>query len=235
MIITIDGPAASGKSTIARQLAARLRIPYLDTGAMYRVITLAALEDGLDLHDDDALAALAASNDWQLDLRPTDLRVLLRGRDVTQAIRSMTVNQHTRFIAAAPGVRHTLINKQRALAQQLGSLVTEGRDQGTAVFPNADAKFFLDADRHTRAQRRLLELQAAGQTATFTQVLANLDQRDLTDAQRQLAPLAMPPDALRIDTTNLSIPAVLDLIIQHLYQRGLLNHRGPTPSDPPAR
>lgn len=221
MIITIDGPAGSGKSTTARKLAARLGIPYLDTGAMYRVVTLAALEDGVDLHDDDALAALARRGDYHLDLGPTHVRVTLRGHDVTEAIRSMRVNDHTRYIAASPGVRRVLIDKQRKIAGRLGSVVTEGRDQGTAAFPDADVKFFLDAAREKRAERRLHDLMADGEEVTYEQVLANVDERDRTDSERPVAPLAIPPGAVRIDTTELSIAAVLDLIVEHLRQRGL--------------
>ncbi|MEW6252122.1 MAG: (d)CMP kinase [Planctomycetota bacterium] len=221
MIITIDGPAGSGKSTTARKLAARLGIPYLDTGAMYRVVTLAALEDGVDLHDEAALTALAARDDYELDLGPTHIRVALRGRDVTEEIRSMRISRHTRHIAGSPGVRRILIDKQRAIARRLGALVTEGRDQGTAAFPNADAKFFLDADRQKRAERRLHDLHADGEEVTLDDVLANLDERDRTDSERAVAPLAVPPDAVRIDTSHLSIAAVLDLIEDHLRQRGL--------------
>lgn len=222
MIVTIDGPAGSGKSTTARKLAARLGIPYLDTGAMYRVVTLAALEDGVDLHDDDALAALARRDDYRLDLGPTHVRVTLRGHDVTEAVRSMRVNDHTRYIAASPGVRRVLIDKQREIARRLGSLVTEGRDQGTAAFPDADAKFFLDAAREKRAERRLHDLMADGEEVTYEQVLANVDERDRTDSERPVAPLAVPPGAVRIDTTDLSIAAVLDLIVDHLRRRGLV-------------
>jgi cytidylate kinase len=222
VIITIDGPAGSGKSTTARKLAARLGIPYLDTGAMYRVVTLAALEDGVDLRDEAALAALAERDDYQLDPGPTHIRVTLRGRDVTEEIRSMRVNDHTRYIAASPGVRRVLIRKQREIAQRLGSLVTEGRDQGTAAFPDADAKFFLDAAREKRAERRLHDLLADGEEVTLEQVLANVDERDRTDAQRPVAPLAVPANAVRIDTTALSIQAVLDLIVEHLRKAGLV-------------
>jgi cytidylate kinase len=222
VIITIDGPAGSGKSTTARKLAARLGIPYLDTGAMYRVVTLAALDGGVDLHDEEALTALARSDDYTLDPGPTHIRVTLRGRDVTEEIRSMRVSDHTRFIAASPGVRRVLIDKQRAIASRLGSLVTEGRDQGTAAFPDADAKFFLDAALDKRAERRLNDLRADGEEVSQDQVLANLDERDRTDAERPVAPLAVPAGAVRIDTTHLSIAEVLDRIAAHLRQRGLL-------------
>jgi cytidylate kinase len=222
VIVTIDGPAGSGKSTTARKLAARLGIPYLDTGAMYRVVTLAALQDGVDLHDEQALAALAARDDYRLNLGPTHIRVVLRGRDVTEEIRSMRVNDHTPFIAGSPGVRRVLIERQRELARRLGSLVTEGRDQGTAAFPDAEAKFFLDADLEKRAERRLHDLLADGEEVTIEQVLANLGRRDQTDSDRAVAPLRVPDDAVRIDTTHMSIAEVLDAIIEELRRAGLI-------------
>jgi cytidylate kinase len=223
VIVTIDGPAGSGKSTAARKLAARLGIPYLDTGAMYRVVTLAALEDGADLRDDDALAALADRSDYQLDLGPTHIRVTLRGRDVTEEVRSMRVNDHTRFIAASPGVRRVLIEKQREIGRRLGAMVTEGRDQGTAAFPKADIKFFLDAAVEKRAERRLHELLADGEDVNLEQVLANLNERDRTDASRPVAPLVKPDDAICIDTTNLTIGEVVDELIRRLERAGLLD------------
>ncbi len=225
MIITIDGPAGSGKSTTARKLAARLGVPYLDTGAMYRAVTLAALEDGVDLRDEAAVTAVAARDDYELDLGPTHIRVKLRGRDVTEEIRSMRVNSHTRYIAGSPGVRRLLIARQREISRQLGTLVTEGRDQGTAAFPGADIKFFLDADIDTRVQRRLHDLLADGEDVTLEQVLANLDERDRTDSQRPVAPLAVPDGAIRIDTSNLPLGEVLDRIVEHLRRAGLLDQR----------
>jgi cytidylate kinase len=222
VIITIDGPAGSGKSTTARKLAARLGMPYLDTGAMYRVVTLAALEDGIDLHDEAALTAVAERDDYYLDPGPTHIRVTLRGRDVTEAIRSMRVNDHTRYVAGSPGVRRVLIAKQQAIARRLGSLVTEGRDQGTAAFPDAEAKFFLDATLEKRAERRLHDLLADGEEVTLAQVLANIDERDRTDSQRSVAPLAVPANAICIDTTHLSIAAVLDAVVEHLRKAGLV-------------
>ncbi len=223
MIITIDGPAGSGKSTAARKLAARLGFPYLDTGAMYRAVTLAALQDGVDLGDEAALTAVAARDDCQFDLGPTHIRVTLRGHDVTEEIRSMRVNDHTRYIAASPGVRRILIQRQRAVAARLGSVVTEGRDQGTAAFPDAEAKFFLDATREKRTERRLHEMLADGEEVTSAQILANLDARDRTDVERAVAPLRAPPDAVRIDTTHLSIAEVLDKIVAHLRARRLVD------------
>jgi cytidylate kinase len=222
VIITIDGPAGSGKSTTARKLAARLGVPYLDTGAMYRVVTLAALEEGIDLTDDERLAALAASDAYRLDVGPTHIRVTLHSRDVTEEIRSMRVNDHTRFVAALPGVRRALVERQRALGRELGSLVTEGRDQGSVAFPDADLKFFLDATIEKRAERRLHDLLADGEDVTPEQVLENLQTRDQTDAQRVVGPLTVPLGAVRIDTSHRSIAQVLDLMLEHLRRGGLL-------------
>jgi cytidylate kinase len=221
VIITIDGPAGSGKSTVARKLAARLGIAYLDTGAMYRAVTLAALHDGADLRDERALTQTAATADFDLDCGPTHARVLLRGRDVTEEIRSPHVSDHTPFVAASQGVRRLLIERQRELARRLGSLVTEGRDQGSVAFPDADLKFFLDADVQRRAERRYHELQAEGFDVTLEEVLENLRLRDDTDASRRVAPLVIPTGALRIDTTHLTIQQVIDAILHALHGAGL--------------
>ncbi len=222
MIITIDGPAGSGKSTTARKLAARLGIPYLDTGAMYRVVTLAALEAGVDLKDEPALARIAAQGNFELDLGPTHIRVTLDGRDVTEAIRTMRVNDHTRYIAASPTVRRTLIERQRKIGRRTGHLVTEGRDQGTAAFPDADVKFYLDAAVEKRAERRYHDLRADGEEVTPEQVLANLSERDRTDSQRTVAPLSIPDNAIRIDTTHCSLAEVIEQMVAELRRRGLL-------------
>ncbi len=220
MIITIDGPAGAGKTTTARRLAERLGIPYLDTGAMYRVVTLAALSDGIDLADEEALTRTAARDDYDLQLKSDGIRVQLRGRDVTDAIRTMRVNDHTRYIAGSPGVRRLLIEKQRSIAERVGSLVTEGRDQGTAAFPEADVKFFILADLDTRGRRRLDELSDA-RNVTLEEVKGNLAQRDRTDAGRPVAPLVKPDDAIEIDTSHLPVEAVVETMLSHLRRAGL--------------
>lgn len=221
MIITIDGPAGSGKSTAARKLAARLGLAYLDTGAMYRVVTLAALDGGVRLDDEAALTALAATADFDLDCGPTHVRVHLRGRDVTEEIRSMRVSEHTRFVAASPGVRRVLVNKQRVLGERLGSMVTEGRDQGSVAFPQARFKFFLDADVQARAERRYHELQAEGEDVSLEQVTANLLERDQTDTQRAVAPLRRPEGAIVIDATHHNIAQVVELLVDYLRRGGV--------------
>jgi cytidylate kinase len=222
VIITIDGPAGSGKSTAARKLAARLGIPYLDTGAMYRVVTLAALHANADLNDGAALAKIAKTADYRLDLGPTHIRVTLDGHDVTEAIRSMHVSEHTRYVAAAPQVREVLVEKQREIGRTLGSMVTEGRDQGSVAFPDADAKFYLDADLHQRALRRYHELLAEGEVLDEEAVLRNVRERDRTDSERSVAPLRVPEGAMRIDASHLSVAQVIDQMLHHLHERGLI-------------
>lgn len=221
MIITIDGPAGSGKSTCARKLAARLHIPYLDTGAMYRVVTLAALQDEADMRDEAALTRVAATADFELDCGPTHVRVTLRGQDVSEQIRSMYVNDHTRFVAGSPGVRHILVDKQRDIGKRLGSMVTEGRDQGTAAFPDADFKFFLVADIEKRAERRLHELMADGEEVAIDDVKRNMLERDRTDSQRKTAPLIKPHSAVEIDTSHLSITQVIERMLDTLRAAGI--------------
>ncbi len=230
MIITIDGPAGSGKSTAARKLAARLGIAYLDTGAMFRVVTLAALGQKVDLHDEEALAGVAGSSRYELDLGPTHIRVTLDGRDVTEELRSMRVNDHTRYIAASPGVRRLLIERQRRIARERGALVTEGRDQGSVAFPEADLKFYMDARIEKRAERRMHELIADGQDVTLEQVLGNVRERDRTDAQRPVAPLQAPEGAVHIDSTELSISEVVELMLEHVRRAGLLDANNETPA-----
>ncbi len=221
MIITIDGPAGSGKSTMARSLAARLGVPYLDTGAMYRVVTLAALEDGLDLQDDERLARLAGGDAYELEFGPTQVRVALRGREVSEEIRSLRVSSHTHYVAALPGVRAALVERQRQIGRRLRHFVTEGRDQGSVAFPDADLKFFLDASLETRAARRLQDLQSEGDAVTLARVKENLRMRDETDSSRAVGPLRRPDGAICIDTSGMSVAQVLDCMLEHVARAGL--------------
>ncbi|NLX15253.1 MAG: (d)CMP kinase [Phycisphaerales bacterium] len=209
MIITIDGPAGSGKSTAARKLAAAMGIPYLDTGAMYRAVTYKALETGTPIENVEALADLARRADLRLDCGPTHVRVIMDGCDVSEAIRSMRVNEHTSTVAQNPGVRAALIEKQREIGRQLGALVTEGRDQGSAVFPDADVKFLLTASDVQRAERRYQEMQADGEDVRLDDVLDNIRRRDHND-RKQWAPLLVPGQAIQIDTTDMNIGQVVE-------------------------
>jgi cytidylate kinase len=225
MIITIDGTAGSGKSTAARKLAARLDIPYLDTGAMYRAVAYAALEEHADFDDPRALIAVARRVNLELDCGPTHSRVRLDGRDVSEAIRSMRVSEHTSPVARQQTIRDLLVQKQQEIGRQLGSLVTEGRDQGTAVFPHADVKFVLEASLDKRAERRFAEMQADGEEVEFQVVRENLASRDANDAQ-QWAALYEPGAAIRIDTTDMTIPQVVDQLVLHIEQISRRDKRG---------
>ncbi len=215
MIITIDGPAGSGKSTAARRLAAAMGIPYLDTGAMYRAVTLKALEAGVPLDDEEALVAVAAGTDIRLDCGPTHVRVIMDGRDVSEALRTMRVSRHTNQIARVPRIRQILVDKQREIGRRLGSLVTEGRDQGSVVFPDADVKFFLDASDVRRAKRRYHEMCADGEDVRFEDVLQNIRLRDGND-RGQWEPLLRPGGAVCIDTTSLTIQEVVDRMLEEI-------------------
>ena len=218
MIITIDGPAGSGKSTAARKLAAVMEIPYLDTGAMYRAVTLKALETDTPLDRPDALAALARATDIRLDCGPTHVRVIMDGHDVSEAIRSMRVSEKTSHVARVAEVRRVLIEKQREIGRRFGSLVTEGRDQGSVVFPDADAKFLLDATDHKRAERRYHEMCAEGDEIDFDQVLANIRFRDGND-KRQWEPLVAADRTVVIDTTEMSIGEVVERMRDEILRR----------------
>lgn len=215
MIITIDGPAGSGKSSVARQLAAELNIAYLDTGAMYRAITLKALNTGTPLKDAAAVAYLARQTDLQLDGGAAGTRVLMDGQDVSEAVRSLEVSRHIDAVSSNEQVRRVLIDSQREIAARLGSVVTEGRDQGSAVFPDADVRFLLEADDVTRAERRHRELLDKGVDTDFQDVLADVRRRDAND-RRQWAPLENDVSVIRVDTTHMTLQQVVDTLRAHV-------------------
>ena len=210
-VVTIDGPAGAGKSTVSKRLADRLGWRLLDTGAMYRAVTLAALRGGVDLEDDRALGDLAA----RLSVQLPPGRVLLDGEDVTASIRGVEVTRATQYVADSPSVRRQLVAWQRAFAAE-NDVVTEGRDQGTIVFPDAFRKFFLTASLEERARRRHAEFVARGEPITLEAVLRGLQERDARDASRAIAPMRPADDALVIDTTGLSLDQVVARIEHHL-------------------
>lgn len=218
MIVTIDGPAGSGKSTAARKLAAKLGIAYLDTGAMYRAIALAAIQKGVPLEREAELVKLAREARVEVDCGPTHTRVTLDGKDVSEAIRSMVVNQATSHVARIPEIRRMLVEKQRAIGQKLGALVTEGRDQGSVVFPDADIKFLLDATIEKRALRRYQELVSDGEEASYELIMENLQHRDGNDCC-QWAPLLEEGAAIQIDTTQMTLQAVIERLCEEVRFR----------------
>jgi cytidylate kinase len=219
MIITIDGPAGSGKSTAARQLAKRLGITYLDTGATYRAVTLRAMRLGVDMEDEAALAVVAREACLQLFPAGTGLRVSLDGQDVTGEIRTAQVSEKSHYVARSGVCRAVLVELQRQIGRALGDFVTEGRDQGSVVFPDADFKFYLDAKPEARAQRRCAELQAARQEADCEQVLAAIIQRDQRDMGRSVGPLVRPQGSIAIDTTNNTIEETTLQLLKHVEAR----------------
>jgi CMP/dCMP kinase len=199
MIVTIDGPAGAGKSSAARELARRLGFRFLDTGAMYRAVTLAAKQCGLDLADEDKLAELTRDIRVELDGE----HVLLDGRDVTKAIRTFEITRSIQYAADNPAVREQLVNWQRDAAAGL-DVVTEGRDQGTVVFPDAVCKIFLTADEDERAERRFRDLVARGEQVTFDEVLQAQHLRDERDRSRPVGALVKADDAIEVSTSGLS-------------------------------
>lgn len=209
MIVTIDGPAGSGKSSSARILASRLGFRFLDTGAMYRIVALACLKEGLDLNDAEAVGDLAV--DIQIGIESG--RFLLDGSDVTSKIRTEEVTRTASLVALNPLVRNALALRQREIARK-GNIVTEGRDQGTFVFPHAECKFFLTANARERAKRRKQELEEAGEQVDLEDLVKQIEERDRRDAGRAVAPLIPADDAVRIDTTSFSQTEVVEKMEQ---------------------
>jgi len=214
MIITIDGPAGAGKSTVARALAQRLGFRFLDTGAMYRTVALAGMRRGLDWDEPGDLARLGQ----KLDIRVEDDRICLDGEDVSEAVRTSEVTAVTRYAAQNPQVREHLVALQRKIAGS-DDIVTEGRDQGTIVFPNAECKVFLTAGAVERARRRLNDLQSQGEPVTLEQVLTAQERRDREDSSRAVGPLAAAKDALEVSTDGLTLDEVVQRLESLVRQR----------------
>jgi CMP/dCMP kinase len=210
-VIAIDGPAGSGKSTVARALAGRLGLEYLDTGAMYRGVTFAALRRGLDPADADVLARLVSSVELEVNVHA----VRVDGVDATIEIRGPEVSRAVSVVAANPAVRSELVRRQREWAAVHGGGVMEGRDIGTVVFPDAELKVYLDADPEVRAQRRSKEVT----DLDYETVAADLARRDALDQGRDASPLTEAPDALVVDTTGLSVEEIVEQIVGHLDAR----------------
>ena len=215
MIVTIDGPVAAGKTTVARELASRLGFTLLDTGAIYRSLALVAHQRGISQDDEAGLAELARDFGVSFEFRDGQNHVFVDGADVTAEIRLPEVSQAASIVSALPAVRQALLDRQRQLAAE-GSVVAEGRDTGTVVFPDAEAKFFVTAVDEVRAERRQRELLEKGGSDTLEEVLAALKERDLRDSTRAVAPLKPAADARIIDTTERTIEEVLAEILEHI-------------------
>jgi cytidylate kinase len=220
-IITIDGPSGVGKSSVSRKIAAATGFTYLDTGAMYRGVGLYVLQQGISLDDTKSIAEKLP--ELELKLLPaadeeSDVGVLINGEDVTDAIRTQEMAMVASKVSALPVVREMLTRIQRGYGDN-GSIVAEGRDTGTVVFPKAAYKFYLDAKPEERAKRRVLQCQARGVEANLQQILTLIIERDKNDSERAVAPLKKAQDAIRIDTTDLTVLEVVDEILREIERK----------------
>ena len=224
LTITIDGPAGSGKSTTARLLAEKIGAAFLDTGAMYRAVTLAAMQSRSDLNNVEALEKLIDSTNFKFDINnshsprcdrvATGMTVKINNKDITEQIRDPKVTENVFFIASVPSLRNKLVEMQRNFAEKYQKIVTEGRDQGTIVFPNADYKFFLTAEAAQRTKRRAKEMIEKGLEVDTAKLRKEIENRDAADKNRDTGPLVPAKDAIIIDNTNLALEQTVNEILK---------------------
>jgi cytidylate kinase len=219
MIIAIDGPAGSGKSTVSKMVARHLGLVYIDTGAMYRALTLKAMRSGTDLEDEGALVEIAKSTEIELGYEDGRQAVLLDGEDVAGEIRTAELTKNVKYVARVPGVRHEMVRMQRNMGSRSGA-VMEGRDITTVVFPDADYKFYLDADPEERALRRFKELKESGGRVSLEDIKKDVVSRDESDMKRSVGALKIADDAIVIDTTDLTIDGVVERVLSHIKDTG---------------
>lgn len=219
LVITIDGPAASGKSTVARLLAERLGASFLDTGAMYRAVTLAAIEAGVNMSDEDKLLVVLGNRKFRFAVREGKMVIWIDGLDVTEQIRRQEVTVNARYVASAAKLREKLVEMQRQFAAREKKIVTEGRDQGTVAFPDAGVKFYLTAEAGERAKRRQIDLRARGSSENLEQIQNAIEERDKSDEDRAVGPLKPAEDAIVVDTTDLSIEEVVEKLLRFVEEK----------------
>ena len=212
LIIAIDGPVGSGKSTVARRVAELLGYLHLDSGAMYRAVALRATRDGISLDDAAGLERAAAAAHIELEMKGVNRHVLLDGEDVTDQIRGAEMSQQASRVAVVPGVRRVLVAQQQRMGKA-GGIVVEGRDIGTVVFPQAELKIFLDADVEVRARRRWLEYEQKGQPTDLDRLIAEVRERDHRDRDRAASPLRQAPDAVYVDCSAMEAEEAAKLIV----------------------
>ncbi|GAB4173129.1 MAG: (d)CMP kinase [Calditrichia bacterium] len=217
MIVAIDGPAASGKSTTARKVAAEVGFTYIDSGAMYRAITLNALRNGIDVNAMEKVAELARKTHLDFAFDNDTFFIYMDGEDVTEAIRLPEIAQNISPIAANSNVREVLVKRQREFARE-HDVIMDGRDIGTVVFPNAELKIYLVASAEERAKRRMKELQSKGIPADFDEIKKEIIRRDKADMERAVGPLKKAPDAIELDTSNLTIEEQVQIIVDLIRQ-----------------
>lgn len=218
MVITIDGPAGTGKSSVALAVAERLGVDFLDTGAMYRAVGLEALRREANLEDPRELAFVARHARVTFDWSRHPPGVFLNGEPVGHLLRGSEATRAASYVAVVPAIRELLVQQQRQIGIERGSLVTEGRDQGSIVFPGAEFKFYLDATPAERARRRVAQLRARGEIIDYHEVLRQIVLRDHRDANRAVGPLAIPRDAVVIDTTDMTEEQVVDSIVSSVRE-----------------
>lgn len=220
-VIAIDGPAGSGKSTVAKEVAARLGYLYVDTGAMYRALTLKAMNEKLDMTDEEALIGLSKKMDIRLKDSRGALSVYLDKKDVTEQIRTMEVTSKVRLLSGIKGVRDNMVRHQRKLGLSSRGAVLEGRDIGTVVFPDAKYKFYLDASMDTRIKRRFNELKEKGFSVSIDEITKDVVGRDKSDMTRSVGPLKKSKDAVLVDTTNMKITEVVDKVLATVTEKSV--------------
>ncbi len=219
LIITLDGPAGAGKSTVAWRLAKRLGLEFLDTGAMYRGLSAKCVERGIDpVEEDYAVVELARNCEFRFNWQHDPPRLSVGGTDVTDRLRDTDVTGQVSDVAAIGAVRQVMVREQRRMGREHPRLVTEGRDQGSVVFPEAEVKFYLDASTNVRAKRRADQLKDAGKKVDLEQIRENILERDRKDSSRKDAPLICPKDARRINTSEMTLDEVIDLLEKYVHE-----------------
>ena len=211
-VIAIDGPSGSGKGTLSQLLAKKTGFHLLDSGALYRLVALAALKQGVNIQDERQVEQVAAQLDVRFDITDESTRILLSGEDVTSAIRNEIISMNASVVAAYPGVREALLKRQRDF-RQLPGLVADGRDMGTTVFPDADIKIFLTASAEARAQRRYKQLVEKGESVDMNALIKDIQERDERDSKRTVSPLKPAADAILLDSTQMTIEEVLEAML----------------------
>ena len=218
IVITVDGPSGAGKGTLCHALADKLGFDFLDSGAIYRILALAALKQQIDFEDETALAELGRRLEVKFVPQSNEVQVILDGENVGDQIRTAQAGQDASKIAIYPKVREALLQRQRDFSSEKG-LIADGRDMGTIVFPHAQIKFFLDASAEERTKRRVKQLQEKGFNANFDEILAEIKERDFRDRNRPIAPLVPAKDAVILDSTHLSIEDVIQQALEHIAQK----------------
>ena len=221
-VICVDGPSGSGKGTLAQRLAGHLGFHLLDSGALYRIVGFAALDQGIAWDDESSVIQIARDLDVSFVTTDLGVRVIYRGRDVTEPVRSVRGGEGASAVAAIPSVREALLVRQRELAAAPG-LIADGRDMGTVVFPDAPLKIFLEASALARAQRRQSQLQLQGEDVSLPRLLEAIEARDTRDRTRSISPLVPAEDAVIVDSTDLTADAVFERVLSHAVAKGMVH------------